>query len=421
MIFGSALSGLDAASTALRVTGNNIANSSTTGYKASRAEFGDIYAVAYNGLSDRAVGSGVRLQSITQNFSQGNVQNTGDNLDLAISGRGFFMLNDGGARAYTRAGAFGVNRDGFVVNAQDQELLVFGAVDSAGTIFNTANPEPLNIATSAGAPRATTEVSAILNLDANAAGLGAGQIDPIDPTSYSYSTAATVYDSLGASHTTTLYFRKVGTDAGTGNAVWNVRQLVDGNVVTPTTPDPATADQARLTFDASGALVTPAGGVIGYNAFDPANGAADLDLSLNLAGSTQYGDPSSINGLTQNGFTTGRLRNITIDESGVVSASYTNGQAKALGQVALANFANPNGLQQLGNTTWGQSFASGEVQLGAAGSGSFGQIQSGALEASNVDLSEQLVNLITEQRDFQANAQVITTANNITQTLINLR
>lgn len=422
MIFGSALSGLNAASTALQVTGNNIANSGTTGFKSSRAEFGDIYAVAYNGISEHAVGQGVRLEAISQNFSQGNVDNTGNNLDLAINGRGFFMLDDGGARVFTRAGAFHVDRDGNVVNSNNQGLLVFGAVDSAGTLFNTADPQPLNVATSEGAPKATTEVGAIVNLSAQADALGAGTIDPTDPTTFTYSTAATVYDSLGASHSTTLYFRKVGNDPGTGNALWDVRQLVDGNALTPSAAiSPDDPNQARLAFDSNGLLASPAGGQIGYAAYTPGNGASDLNLALNLDGSTQYGDTSGVNNLTQDGFTTGELHGISISQDGVVSASYTNGQSKALGQIALANFANPDGLQQLGDTTWGETFASGEVQIGAATTSGFGQLQSGGLEMSNVDLSQQLVNLITEQRDFQANAQVITTANNITQTIINLR
>lgn len=422
MIFGSALSGLNAASTALQVTGNNIANSGTTGFKSSRPEFGDIYAVAYNGISEHAVGQGVRLEAISQNFSQGNVDNTGNNLDLAINGRGFFMLDDGGARVFSRAGAFHVDRDGNVVNSNNQGLLVFGAVDSAGTLFNTADPQPLNVATSEGAPKATTEVGAIVNLSAQADALGAGTIDPTDPTTFSYSTAATVYDSLGASHSTTLYFRKVGNDPGTGNALWDVRQLVDGNALTPSAAvSPDDPSQARLAFDSNGLLASPADGLIGYAAYTPGNGASDLNLALNLDGSTQYGDTSGVNNLTQDGFTTGELHGISISQDGVVSASYTNGQSKALGQVALANFANPDGLQQLGDTTWGETFASGEVQIGAATTSGFGQLQSGGLEMSNVDLSQQLVNLITEQRDFQANAQVITTANNITQTIINLR
>ncbi len=417
MIFGSALSGLNAASTALEVTGNNIANSGTIGFKSSRAEFGDIYAVAYDGISDQAVGQGVRLEAVTQNFKQGNVDNTGNNLDIVINGRGFFMLDDGGARVFSRAGAFQVDRDGNVVNSNNQGLLVFRAMDSAGTSFDTSNPQPLNIATAEGAPRATTEVSAIVNLSAQADALGAGTIDPSDPSTFTYSTPATVYDSLGASHSGVTYFRRVDGDP----ALWDVRQVIDGNVLTPTVASPDDPDQARLQFDSNGLLIGPADGKIAFNAYSPGNGASDLGLTLNLDGSTQYGDTSGVNNLTQDGYTTGQLHGISVSDQGVISASYTNGQSKALGRIALANFANPDGLQQLGDTTWGQTYASGEVQLGGPGSSGFGQVQSGGLEMSNVDLSQELVNLITEQRNFQANAQVITTANNITQTIINLR
>lgn len=419
MIFGSALSGINAASTALKVTGNNVANADTTGFKSSRADFGDVYAVAYNGISTQQPGQGVRLEDIAQNFSQGTINNTGGNLDLAISGKGFFALDNNGARAYTRAGSFHVDRNGNVVNANDQNLLVFGAVGSSGKTFNTANPQPLNVNTSEGAPKATSQLKAMVNLNAQGSALGAGKIDNTDPSTYSFSTAGTVYDSLGASHTSTLYFRKVGKDATTGNTEWDVAQYVDGKPLTPQSP--VTGTQAAVEFDPSGNLASPSNGIIQYNAQSLSNGAAKLNLSLDLSGSTQYGDSSSVSSLSQDGYTTGQLHGISVGTDGVVSASYTNGQSKALGKVALANFADPNGLQQLGDTTWGQTYESGDAQLGAPGSGGFGHIQSGGLEASNVDLPQQLVNLITEQRDYQANARVISTANNITQTIINMR
>lgn len=411
MPFRIALSGLDAASADLKVTGNNIANAGTTGFKASRAEFADIFAVSYGGISKTGIGGGVRVAAVTQDFNQGTVDFTGSGLDLAINGQGFFVLNDGGARVVSRAGGFQVDRNGYVVNAQGHRLQIFGATDLQGSAFNTASPSDLQLLTSAGPPRATAAIDVSLNLQADAPDLGAGAIDPTNPTTYSYSTSVTVYDSLGASHTSTLYLRKTGTNQ------WDVRQDIDGTPVT--VGGGAAATQSQVTFNADGTLNT--GGTITYDAFALGNGAQDLNLTLDLANSTQFGTSFAVNHLDEDGFTTGRLNNIQVDENGVISARFTNGQFEVLGKVAMANFSNPNGLQQLGDNAWAESFTSGPIQLGEAGAGTMGLIQTGGLEASNVDIAEQLVNLITAQRNFQANAQVITTADTITQTMINIR
>jgi flagellar hook protein FlgE len=408
MPFRIALSGLNAASSDLKVTGNNIANVGTTGFKSSRAEFADIFALSYGGVSNTAIGGGVRLSSVSQLFAQGTIEPTESSLDLAINGQGFFVLNDRGTRVFSRAGAFQVDNNGFVRNAQNHRLQVYPSVDPAGSAFNTASPTDLQLSNAPAAPNATTTVSAELNLQADATDLGAGAIDPADPSTYSYSTTITLYDSLGANHASTMYFRKTGANT------WDLRQYVDGALV-----DTTTGPQTTVTFNNDGSLNGPS--TIAYQPYNPGNGAADINLSLDIANTTQYGTGFSVNSLSQDGYTTGRLNNIQIDETGIVSARYTNGQFNVLGKVALGIFPNPNGLQQLGDNAWAETIEAGTLRLGEAGSGSLGFIQSSSLEASNVDISKELVNLITAQRNFQANAQVITTADTITQTIINIR
>ncbi len=409
MPFRIALSGLDAASSDLKVTGNNIANASTTGFKSSRTEFADIFARSARGISKTAVGGGVRVASVTQQFSQGTVEFTQNSLDLTINGEGFFVLSDGGTQIVSRAGAFQFDRDGYLVNAQDQRLQTFPALDPAGNNFNTASPTDFQLVRTASAPQATTSLDAVMNLQADAVDLGPGVIDPTDPTTYSYTTSATTYDSLGASHTSTLYFRKNGTNQ------WDMRQYIDGNLVTS---GGGANSETQVTFDAAGMLL--AGGSVTYDPYNPANGAAPMTLTVDLAGSTQFGSPFGVTNLVQDGFTAGRLSNIEIDEDGIIAARFTNGQLEAQAKVALADFANLNGLQQRGDNAWAETFRSGSIIIGEAGQGGFGLIETGALEASNVDLSKELVNLITAQRNYQANAQVITTADEITQTIINI-
>nr|PZN63306.1 MAG: flagellar hook protein FlgE [Pseudomonadota bacterium] len=404
MPFRLALSGLNAAAADLNVTANNIANSSTTGFKESRAEFAELFAVSPQGVAKLATGNGVRVADIAQQFSQGNIDFTDNNLDLAISGTGFFTVSDNGSYAYTRAGAFRTDSAGYVVNAQGQRLQVFPPVDGGG--FNTGALTDLRLVTSESAPSATTSVELLANLPADAEPPANGTFDPADPTSFNRATSMTVYDSLGAAHTATVYFVNTAPNA------WEMRFYVDGNYVGG--PEP-------LQFNSLGSLETPNDGLIPMPAYQPLTGAADMNITFDISGTTQYGSTFSVSNITQDGYTTGRLIGIDIDKTGVVQARFTNGRSLTLGQVALANFANPNGLQQLADTTWAETFASGQALRGQAGTSGFGLIQSGALEASNVDITAQLVNMITAQRNFQANAKMISTADAITQTIINIR
>jgi flagellar hook protein FlgE len=400
MPFRVALSGLNAASSDLNVTANNIANANTIGFKGSRAEFSDVFAVGA-----QAIGNGARLASVTQEFSQGGVDFTDRALDLAISGEGFFTMSDNGVTTYTRVGSFAVDREGFVVNTHGQRLQIFPAANN-GT-FNTGTLNDLRLATTDSPPQATSTAEFGINLPADAVQPSVAPFDPNNASTFNQSTAITVYDSLGATHTATVYFVK-----GAASNVWDAHFYVDGTAV---------GGANQMTYSNFGVLTTPASGTFTLPAFAPPNGAEPLALTANFSQSTQYGSEFGVNLLSQNGFSAGRLSNIDVDSTGVIFARFTNGRSEPLGQVALSNFANVQGLRQLGDTSWGETFNSGDAVRGSAGSGSFGLVQSGALEASNVDLTEQLVNMITAQRNFQANAQMISTADQVTQTIINIR
>lgn len=405
MSFRVAISGLNAASADLSVTANNIANTGTNGFKGSRVQFAELYSVSATGVSNTAVGNGVRVADVAQQFTQGNIDFTDNSLDLALSGQGFFVLSDGGAQAYTRAGAFQVDRNGYVVNSTGQRLQSFPPTPQGG--FNTGALEDLRLVTGESPPTATDNVEIVLNLPANAAEPTVPTFSPTDPDSYSHSSSMTVYDSLGAAHTATLYFNKTVTPNE-----WQQRLYVDGNAV-------GTAQ--TLTYSNTGSLATPAGGQVSFPPYVPATGAAPITLNYDFGKTTQYGANFGVNSISQDGYTTGRLISIDTDSSGVVQARFTNGRSLSLGQVALAQFANPNGLQQLGNTNWAETFSSGQALKGQAGGAGLGLVQSGALEASNVDITQQLVSMITAQRNFQANAQMIQTNDSITQTIINIR
>jgi flagellar hook protein FlgE len=406
--FSIALSGLTAASSDLDVTANNVANADTTGFKGSRAEFADVFAAGAVNLNTSAVGEGVRLASTAQQFTQGNISTTSSNLDLAISGDGFFTLKDPtNGTVYTRNGEFSEDKNGNVVTATGQALQVYPPTITG---FNTGALEDLNLQTAQSAPQATNGGTAILNLPAdsavppNAAALG---FVPTDPTTFNQSTSTTVYDSLGNAFPATFYFSQTAVPG-----TWNVNMTVNGQSAGPA---------QQISFDSTGAVNSANGGILSFPAFAPGTGATSPQpMTFNFAQSTQFGGGFGVTSIVQDGFTTGQLSTVSIDPTGVVSAVYTNGRSTQLGQLAMANFPNPQGLKQLGDTNWAETFSSGTSISGTAGSSGFGDIQSGALEASNVDLTTELVNMITAQRAFQANAQVITTANQLSETVINI-
>ena len=403
MPFALALSGINAANSDLNTTANNIANVDTVGFKESRAEFASLFAQTQQGVSQTAIGNGVATSEIAQQFSQGNINSTSNNLDLALSGNGFFVVSNNGALAYTRNGAFQVDPNGYLVTASGERVQGYAPLSNGG--FNTGGLSDLQLTTAQVAPQATTTANLTLNLPSSATAPTTA-FNPTDATTYNNTTSLTVYDSLGAAHTAQLYFVK-----GAAANTWSAQLYVDGNSV---------GAPQTLTYSTAGTLTTPANGQVSFGAYTPSTGASPMNITFNFGTSTQYGDTFGVNAIAQNGYTTGSLTGINISQNGVVQANFTNGQSKSLGQVALANFENPQGLAQTGNTQWLQTFASGSAVHGVAGGSGFGTIQSGALEQSNVNITAQLVNMITAQRDFQANAQMINTANMVTQAVLKL-
>jgi flagellar hook protein FlgE len=559
MSFNTGLSGLRAATADLNTTGNNIANASTTGFKRSRVEFGDIYASNLTESGAQVIGSGVILQRVAQQFNQGTISFTDRSLDVAINGRGFFILSDGGERQYTRAGVFGLDKDGFITSNTGGRLIGYGAA-ADGTI-DLGNEVELRVQAFNLAPNRTTEVQIGFNVDATEAApdpLLFPAFDPTDQRTFNHASSLTVFDSEGIPHVATLYYRKdqpqpienglnndwsvyieidgelinnnpanatrqpttSGVFANVSNAsiqstaasatppattAWEIvftsaptsevtgRDLLPGAalagptagaytsgadivlagvggedatvaitdgdtppitgdtfVVGPGSPPDVNGNQTafQIRFNTDGTLAsgsqrlviddwTPAiqnqdvfgsnaepDGPQGGSATPVFNGIVDdgfSDFVIDITGSTQFGDEFNIDFLRQDGFGPGQLVGTEISDNGTLFARYTNGESLTLGQILLADFPNASGLTPLGNTLFGESFDSGQPVPGLATVGAFGALQAGALEDSNVDLSDQLVRLIIAQRNFQANAKTIETNNTITQTVINIR
>ncbi|MEE9333796.1 MAG: flagellar hook protein FlgE [Granulosicoccaceae bacterium] len=406
MTFETALTGLNAASTKLGAISNNIANNATTGFKRSRAEFSDVFAKSTLGYSAVAVGQGVRNSAIKQEFTQGNVSFTNNNFDIAISGEGMFRMTDGNDAYYTRAGTFGLDPDGFIVNNQGSRLSGY-STDSDNMIVPIADDLQLDF--SELPPKATEEVEITLNLSSEAEVLA--PFDVTDPSSVNFSTSASVYDSLGTPQVSTVYFHK-----DTPNS-WSAYTYVDDVEVSQPGGD-------EIIFTDAGEIATingAPGNEISTSVFNPVSGGAPMSVDINFGGTTQFDNPFGVNRISQDGYAAGRLNNFDIDEAGVIFGRFTNSQAKIMGQVTLTKFANTQGLQQIGNSSWSESYSSGEPVIGVPKGGSFGNLQSGALESSNVDITQELVSMIGAQRSFQANAQVISTADTLTQTVINLK
>ena len=421
MSFNIGLSGLRAATKDLNVTGNNIANAGTAGFKQSRAEFSDVYAASVLGTGKNQQGSGVLLSSVSQLFNQGNINYTQNALDLAINGNGFFQVSNNGAISYSRAGYFGTDSEGFITdnfgyNLQGYPIDANGALEN-GRITN------LQIQTSSQEPKPTSEIDQSFNLNSTNDAPTNPTFSPSDPTSYNSSTSTNIYDTQGNAHVLTQYFVKTGANT------WDMNTLIDG--VNPTAPGSSLPLVTGLTFDTAGKLLT--GSPVDLTGWVPValtgnppvatpNGAVSSSaVTLDMRNATQFANAFAVNAVAQDGYTTGELAGIEIDDSGKIFARYTNGQSKVQGQIILADFANVQGLTPVGKTQWVQSLASGEPVRNPGTTGTLGAIQAGALEDSNVELSDQLVNLIVAQRNYQANAKTIETESAITQTIINLR
>jgi flagellar hook protein FlgE len=420
MSFQQGLSGLNASSKNLEVIGNNIANANTYGSKASRAEFSDVYANALSGSGTTSVGIGTNLTAVAQQFTQGNITTTDNPMDLAINGAGFFQVTDGKSPTeYTRNGQFKVDRDGYIVNNQQQRLMGYAA-DGAGVI-QPGQAVALQLPTAGINPQATSKIQIELNLDSRKGATvpATGTIDFADATTYNNATSLTAYDAKGQDVALTYYFQKASTDT------WNVYVTANGvpvnGVDASGNPLPLSP---QLVFPANGSSPTTSPSTFDIPASTNSAGAQTLAIpgvSLDLTKATQYGAAFGVTNMTQNGYAPGQLAGITIENTGIITARYSNGQSKPAGQVEIANFRNPQGLQPLGGNAWARTFGSGDPIVGVPGDGNLGVLQSGALEESNTDLTAELVNMITAQRVYQANAQTIKTQDQVLQTLVNLR
>lgn len=414
MTFETALTGLNAAAADLDVTGNNIANSQTVGFKGSRAEFADIFATSNMGLARIAIGQGVRLAAVRQEFTQGQFAFTGNTLDLAINGTGFFQVNNGGKLLYTRNGSFTLDRNGYIVDANNRRLQGYG-VDGSGNV-NTGTFVDLRVNTSPVAPRATTRIDMTANLQSGTQAPAVTPFDPANADSYSFSTSTTVYDSQGRAHLQSFYFVKVPDQPNQ----WQVYTQLAGYPDAPSGPN-------LITFNPDGTFNNIDGGeTVTYQfsaaaADSPLAGATDLTIVTDFADLTQFGTAFAVTELDQDGYAAGQFAGLSVENDGTIFARFSNGQSTVLGQVMLVQFPSPDNLQQIGDTSWVETYASGGPLRGTPGASGLGTIQSGALEQSNVDVTEQLVKMITAQRNYQANAKTIETESAITQTIINLR
>ncbi|WP_198116614.1 flagellar hook protein FlgE [Massilia rhizosphaerae] len=508
MSFQQGLSGLNGAAKALDVIGNNIANSSTVGFKGSSTEFADVYARSLNGAGATQAGIGVSVAAVAQQFTQGNIETTANPLDIAINGGGFFRTEIGGAVQYTRNGQFSLDKNGFVVTPQGANVTGYGVAANGQILAST--PTPLQINTADMKPVATTKVDTSINLDSRETSPTNFPFNANDATTYNKQVPVSVYDTLGNQHTMSMYYVK------TGSGTWDVYAGADGTEITnvnvakasmddasamaardawtaatkASPQDPAAIASALATYAAAAsAAVSGAAGTAGATAatvtaiqtaatdtgstvgatpdqvdqaiaaavsvpsipvgtlkFDsngalsaalmspqtlplnvafpvyPATGAKEtLSIKVGFNGSTQYGADTSEKLTTQDGYTAGHLQRFSASADGTLLGQYSNGQTKPLGQIVLANFTNAGGLEPIGNNSWVETSSSGTPLLGVAGTGSFGVLQASATESSNVDLTAELVDMITAQRVYQANAQTIKTQDSVLQTLVNLR
>ena len=412
MGFQQGLSGLNAASKNLDVIGHNIANSGTVGFKASRTEFDEMVASAIGSSNGTNGGIGVSVGAIAQQFTQGSISVTGNNLDVAINGNGFFQIqqNDG-TMAYTRAGNFKLDKDGNVITNAGGKVMGY-PVDPATGKPTAGSPRPLVFPTGAPIPAKQTENAKItFNLDARA--VAAATATPPTPRA-TYGTSITAYDSQGVPQPVSFYFVKTGNPNE-----WEMYTTLDETLQPPGSP------VGTITFDGNGKII--GGGSFGMNiSTAPANPNSpipgpDFVVNFDFSDSTQYGTKWAVSESTQDGYTAGQLTGINIGTDGTILTRYSNGVTRPEGVVSLATFRNTQGLSDIGNNLWVETYESGQPTVGQPTNGAFGQLRSGALEDSNVDLTAELVNMMTAQRAYQANAQTIKTQDQIMSTLVNLR
>jgi flagellar hook protein FlgE len=410
MSFQTGLSGLNASGQRLDVIGNNIANANTVGMKVSRAEFTELVAAALgpSGGGGAGGGIGVAVGAISQQFSQGTINITGNSLDVAINGGGFYQLTQkDGSAAYTRDGQFKLTSTGDIVTNNGANLM--GYPTTLLGVATSATVQKLTVPTGAPIPaQATSEITQEFNLPAGAV-VGATALPPT--VIGTYGTPMTGFDSQGLPVPITLYFDKTGPDA------WDI--YVPDPASTTAVPLPPVL-LTNLTFDVNGKLTLPVGTTpLTLQSSNPLIGAFTATLDLSTV--TQYGAAFAVSSLTQNGYAAGNLTGVSINDQGILTTTYSNGQTQARGQISLADFRNVQGLSPVGAGSWVETVSSGQPIRGIPGEGNLGKLRSGATEDSNVDLTAELINMMTAQRDYQANAQTIKTQDQVLSTLVNLR
>jgi flagellar hook protein FlgE len=461
MSFNIALSGVAASQKDLDATANNIANVNTVGFKESRAEFGDVYAASLLASGKTKVGDGVLTQEISQQFSQGSLSFTNNALDLAITGNGFFAtIPESTSRdfSFTRAGQFKLDNNNFVVNSSGDNLLGFPVnTDSTSSSVALSTTVPVRIPDSSGSPQKTAEVDLRFNLPAGDVAKAAADFDPTDPTTYNAATSVTVFDSLGDSHVMTYYFVKDEDPTATNE--WYVAAAVDDQMVDIANSDGSDADPltaansmgtntgypvsaAKLIFSDGGEftgiesadgfpqidnkVITEAlgAGVLGNGSDITQQIAIDFNLDPNDSNPnepTQFASAFEVTSLEQDGLPVGRLTGIAIAPDGLVRATFSNGTSEPIVRVALVRFSNEQGLTQQSGTNWKSSILSGEALAGEATTGTYGDINSSALEQANVNLTTELIDMIIAQRNFQANSRALEVNNQLNQTILNIR
>ncbi|HEX4694576.1 flagellar hook protein FlgE [Sphingomonas sp.] len=421
MSFYTSLSGLQASQTEMNTISHNLANVATNGFKKSRTDFADVIASSVSLSPTLMTGSGTVVKGNIQQFGQGNLIQSSSSLDLAISGDGFFAIKpqlDGAKVDFTRNGSFSVNQDHFVTDAQGNYLQVY-PVDGSGAVVATGidQTKALQLPQTSGTAKPTSLINMTANLPSTGSIPVTATFDRFDPTSYNQSTSTTIYDTNGSPQTLTTYFKRTAASTGAGvDSTWEVY-----NYVGDTKLSSGGSDHITLTFDSNGTLTAPTSATT-FDPFTPAGATTAQTAAFSFGAATaQLAQPFNIASRTQDGAAIGQIEGVTVGDDGMVKASFSNGDIQALGKVVLAKFTDPAGLRQLGDSTWSATGLSGEPQLGSAGMDGFGNLMSSTIERSNVDITEELVNLIAAQRNFQANAKALDTASQISETIFNIR
>lgn len=450
MSFQQGLSGLNVSSKALDIISNNVANTNTVGFKSGGAVFGDVYAASLTGsVSGKQIGAGSTLGAVRQTFTQGNLTTTNNPLDLAINGDGFFIIGrTDGPNVYSRNGQFELDKDGFIITPTGEKLMGFQSPIASGQLPTPVGGlKEIQVPVIGSLPQTTNRIDVGGNLDANS--LSPAETYPTlydpdfvfpaalnpaapeawrDARSYNFSTSIEVFDSLGKSHELTFYFAKENVSNGGDENSWLVFTSVDGDY--PLGIDPATGQIDNLNeiwtlkFNDNGTLASTSGpDADSLLVLDPTYtpGASPLKFYVDFNDMRQIGGPYLITELSQNGYTGGELAGVSVGRDGIVTGRYTNGETVALAQVAIQTFRNPNGLNSIGNNYWEATLESGLTAPGKPGEGVAGVISSGMIEDANVELTSELVAMIIQQRNYQANAQSIKAQDQILQTLVNLR